>query len=89
MSIQDELYQLIIKRYLMGRIPDGFDKSSNLIDSGILDSFMLVGLVSHIEKQYGVKFGSGDIVTENFNSLPALEAIIQQKLQQKENPDEA
>ena len=89
MSIQDELYELILKRYLMGRVPDGFDKSSNLIDSGILDSFMLVGLISHIEKQYGVKFGDGDIVTENFNSLPALEDIIKQKIRQKTAQDEA
>nr|VFK67587.1 MAG: Acyl carrier protein [Candidatus Kentron sp. UNK]VFK72836.1 MAG: Acyl carrier protein [Candidatus Kentron sp. UNK] len=80
MSIKDEIYQLIVSRYLMGREVEGLSTGTNLIETGVLDSFMLVGLLSHLERQYGVKFGDDEIVPENFESISRLAQVIELKM---------
>lgn len=76
MMIRDELEQFIVKHYLKGDVPTGFDSQFDLIDSGILTSLALVNLISHVEDCYEIEFGESDIVPENFATIHALAQFI-------------
>ncbi len=81
MAITDELYQIIVERYLAGNAIAGMDATTDLVETGVLDSFMLVGMLSYIEQHYGVSFGQHEIVPENFRSIARLAEVIAEKMQ--------
>lgn len=82
MAIKDELFQVVVQRYLAGNAVPGLDTDTDLVETGVLDSFMLVGMVSHIEQAYGVAFGPNEIVPANFRSIARLAEVIAEKMQQ-------
>lgn len=53
-----------------------FSQDVNFIEEGMLDSFDLVNLVTDLESKFGVVIDGMDIVPENFNSLDAIEALV-------------
>ena len=80
MNVQQDIYQLIVQRYLMGREVEGLNMDTHLTETGILDSFMLVGMLSYLEKKYDFIFGCYEIVPENFSSIARLAEVIEQKI---------
>lgn len=50
--------------------------SPNFIESGILDSFDIIYIVSSIEEEYNVKIDPFDIVPENFTSVDSIQKMI-------------
>ena len=76
MSIRDELQQYIIKNYIKGDVPEGFDSHFDLIGSGILTSLALINLLNHLETQYEIEFGEDDIIPEHFESIDVIEQFI-------------
>lgn len=54
-----------------------FEKENTLIDDGVLDSFDLVSLIGEINDQFDVEIDFDDIELENFNSVQAMEKLIQ------------
>jgi acyl carrier protein len=53
-----------------------FTKSENFISEGMLDSFDMVTLVATLDKTFGISIDGVDIVPENFENLPAIEALL-------------
>ena len=69
----DELLEILRDMH-----PDvDFENEEHLIDNGILDSLDIVSLISEISEVFDVTITAKDIVPENFNSAPALCALIQ------------
>ena len=60
-----------------------FATETQLIDDGILDSFDLVSLIGEINDSFDVEISFDGIGPENFNSVEALETVVQ-KLQGEE-----
>lgn len=52
---------------------------SDLLEQGIIDSMVLLRLVSFIEATYGVKVADEDIHKDNFRDLSSIERMIQRK----------
>lgn len=48
----------------------------NFIEEGMLDSFDLVALVSDLEQQCGITIDGVEVVPENFETLDAIEHLI-------------
>ena len=57
-----------------------FANEKKLIDDGILDSFDIVTLISEIADVYDVQISAEEIIPDNFNSVKALYALIEEKL---------
>ncbi len=53
-----------------------YEKETALIDSGLLDSFDIVTLVSEIDDVFGVEIPAQALTPENFNSAKALYGLI-------------
>ena len=49
---------------------------TDLVTSGILDSMLIVDLISHVEKRYGIAFDSSDITPAVFQNVASLAAVI-------------
>ena len=47
-----------------------------LIDDGLLDSLDVVALVSELNEHYNIEIGLDDLVPENFNSVSAMQELI-------------
>jgi acyl carrier protein len=53
-----------------------FSQSHDFFEDGMLDSFDLVTLVAELDKSYGISIDGMDIVPDNFNNVPAIEALL-------------
>lgn len=54
-----------------------FTESNDFIEDGYLDSFEMIGLVSALDKEYGISILGEDIVPENFSNIESIINIIQ------------
>ena len=55
------------------------DPDEDLLAEGIIDSMILLKLVSFIEETFSVKVLDEDVTHENFRSFKSIEAFIEQK----------
>ena len=53
-----------------------FEDNKELVDSGELDSFDIVTLVGELCDAYDIEIGADEIVSENFNSVEAIMALV-------------
>ena len=53
-----------------------FEKETNLISGGILESLDIVSLVSELTDEFDITIRPKDLVPENFNSVDAMLALI-------------
>ena len=70
-----------IKELLNANYPDiDFESSNELVDSGVLSSFIVVNIISLFTVEFGVSIPYEEIIPENFNSLDAMAGLVE-KLQ--------
>jgi acyl carrier protein len=53
-----------------------FSPETDLLATGVLDSLLLIDLVLHIERVFGVTLGSGDVTPTNFRSVESLACLV-------------
>lgn len=53
-----------------------FSASSDFISDGMLDSFDMVTLVAALDKNFGISIPGTDILPENFQNIPSIEALL-------------
>lgn len=49
-----------------------FTESNDFIEDGYLDSFEMIGLVSALDKEYGISILGEDIIPENFSNIESI-----------------
>lgn len=54
-----------------------FTESDALVDDGILESIVLVEIISTISLELGILIPYEEIVPQNFNSLDAMAALLE------------
>lgn len=54
-----------------------FEKETQLIDDGILDSFDIVSVVGELCDEYDITITAEDMEPENFNSASAILALVE------------
>lgn len=55
-----------------------FEKETELITNGILASFDIVSLVADLSEEFDITIRPKDLVPDNFNSLDAMCALVEQ-----------
>ena len=56
-----------------------FETETALIDDGLLDSLDFVAVVTELMEAFDVELGVDDLTPENFNSVEAIEELIESK----------
>jgi len=54
-----------------------FASSEELVDSGILDSLTITGIIGALSLEYGIVIPYEEIIPENFNSVAGLAAMVE------------
>lgn len=53
-----------------------FEDGVNFIESGMLDSFDVVTLVTELEEAFSISIDGADILPENFCSIESIVALV-------------
>lgn len=56
-----------------------FETETALIDDGLIDSLDIVAVVTELMEAFDVELGVDDLTPENFNSVKAIEELIESK----------
>ena len=56
-----------------------FEQETALIDDGLIDSLDIVAVVTELMEAFDVELGVDDLTPENFNSVEAIEDLIERK----------
>lgn len=75
-AVQRQLLDYLIGRAVM---PEGANESTELIDSGILDSLQLMDLVMHVQSAFSVRLQAVDVRPDHFRTVACLADLIQQR----------
>lgn len=59
-----------------------FESEEALVDSGLLDSFDIVSIISDLNDEFDIHIRVHDLTPDNFNSVEAMERMIK-RLQEK------
>ena len=54
-----------------------FEQETSLIDDGLIDSLDIVAVVTDLMDTFDVQLGVDDLTPENFNSVEAIEELIE------------
>ena len=71
----------LLLELLLDVCPDvDFEKEQSLIEDGLLESLDLVAVVTAMIDTFDVEITVDDLMPENFNSMDAMAAMLEQKL---------
>ena len=56
-----------------------FETETALIDDGLIDSLDIVAVATELMEAFDVELGVDDLTPENFNSVEAIEELIESK----------
>ena len=59
-------------------LDSAFGAETDLLATGVLDSLLLIDLVLHVERVFGVRLGSDDVTPTNFRSVESLARLVYQ-----------
>ena len=79
-QLKDTIREFIVSQYLPGEALENLRDDTPLLSSGILDSLAALGLVSFIEKQYGIELDVYDTSIEQFDRIEDIARAIGRKV---------
>jgi acyl carrier protein len=83
MNIQAVVRQYILENHLRGEYSKGFEDTTPLISSGIIDSIGVLDLVNFIESRFQIEFMPREIAPHNLETVEQIYLAIQKKLDTK------
>jgi acyl carrier protein len=58
---------------------DAIGEEQSLLLAGLLDSTLMLDLVSYLENSLGITIGEDDLIPENFESISAIHRYLQSR----------
>jgi acyl carrier protein len=65
-----------LKRHHPAPRVDAIADDQSLLLAGLLDSTLMLDLVSHLEKSLAITIGEDDLIPENFESIAAIQRYL-------------
>jgi acyl carrier protein len=78
-DVKDRLRQFIVSTYLQGESPANLHDDTRLLSSGVLDSLATLGLVSFVEKEFGIEMEAHETGPDNFDRIEDIAALVARK----------
>jgi len=76
MDLLSDLRDYIVTEAFHGKPPVNFTDDFNLIESGVMDSLLMMNYITWVSGRYDVEFGPNDLVPKNFHSVFALYSFL-------------
>lgn len=80
-NIEQVIGEHIRKEFMFDKDGAPLANDTPLIQDGIIDSLGIFMLISFIEDHYGIKVQPEDVVLDNFESIDAITALVNLRLQ--------
>jgi len=81
-AIKEQVRRYILAHHFSVDRDEDFTYETDLVNSGILDSFALVDIVGFVEQAFGIKVDLDDFVLKNFSTLEMVERFVVEKQRQ-------
>jgi acyl carrier protein len=78
-NIRDTVRHFILDNFLPGEDPANLTDSTELKESGILDSMSTLKLVSFLEEQFKVELEADDLDAGNLATIENIERLVRSK----------
>jgi len=78
--IKEEIRELINKNLVIEDDADGIKDSDNIFEMGYVNSLFAMKLVNFIEDEYDIIIENDELNLENFSSINAITAFIENKM---------
>ena len=78
-DVKDRLRQFIVSTYLPGESLGNLRDDTPLRSSGILDSLATLGVVSFVEKEFGIELEAHETGIDNFDRIEDIAALVERK----------
>jgi acyl carrier protein len=78
-DVKNAIRQFILTKYLPGESPDNLRDDTPLRTSGILDSLATLGVVSFVEKEFGIEIEAHETDVDVFDTLDDMAALVARK----------
>jgi acyl carrier protein len=75
-EVKETIRQFILSTYLPGETRDNLRDDTPLLTSGILDSLAGLGLVSFVERQFGIELDVDETSIEHFNRIEDIARCV-------------
>jgi acyl carrier protein len=74
----------VLKNFILSELVSdsdikAIDDSDLLLESGIIDSFGILSLMTFLEQKFSVAVAGEDLMPENFKSVEAISSFIESK----------
>jgi len=69
-----------LKQHGGGATVDRLKPDESLLDSGVVDSAVMIDLIAYLESTFGVQVPDEDMMPENFETLRAITDYVERKL---------
>lgn len=79
MEISEMIKAFIMSELLAEQGHGNLGDADPLIDSGIIDSFGIMVLMSFLEEKFSIKISGDELLPENFESVVKISALVSQK----------
>lgn len=79
MEIREPVRKFVIERFLANDDPAAFSDETDLKESGILDSFSILSLVSFIESEFSIQLQMTDLTSGSLFSIVGIEELVRSK----------
>jgi acyl carrier protein len=78
-SVEAAIRAFIGETFPLGEDVATLAADASLLDAGILDSTAVLELVDFVETRFGVTVGDDDLLPENFDTIEALGAFVEER----------
>ena len=73
--MKTELREYLTNNRAGDNLPE-FGDGDSLLEAGVIDSMVMVDLITYLERTYGITVDEDDMVPENFDSIDAIAAYV-------------
>ena len=79
-EITEEVRSFITEKLFRGEVPADFNNDTILISSRLLDSIVVLGMVSHLEEKLNIEFEAHEVNVDNLDTINKTVEFLSQKL---------
>ena len=79
-NVRDAVRSFILENFLQGEDPANLTDTTELKESGVLDSLATLKLVTFLEEAFHIELAADDLSPTNLDSLVSIERLVNSKL---------